>query len=394
MITPTRRLTATLLCAVCATGLNGAFLTTPVQAADEPATNQILTLEEWLKQNTPKTRPAEKQPEKPPAAAIQPVKVPQKVRTAAHQQKAAESAPILPVGFETTASTPTPTPRSTPASTPTPANSSVQNSAAVESTVGRLLNAARMALATDDVRKAHLLAEAAAEMQIPFRLFERNAGQVLDEIEYVTSQRSGIVRTAYAQQAPTAPAQPATPAAQPAPYTETKPNGASDVATSDGREFRAIRVNSLSVRPVRQDTDGNKLVLPEQRARQAFRRNGEVAHTMGFSRDWTALSYAWDAPVVRHQPLYFEDTELERYGNEYAVVQPFVSAGRFYGTFATLPYQMSLPDNAWFHSVHDLGHDRPGNCVPYSIHTLPLDPTAGLSASGVFTALVFMLMTP
>ena len=119
-----------------------------------------------------------------------------------------------------------------------------------------------------------------------------------------------------------------------------------------------------------------------------------MAHSMGFIRDWAAISYAWEAPVARHQPLYFEDIELERYGNEYPIIQPALSAAHFYGSFASLPYQASLPDNAWFHCVHDLGYNRPGNCSPYSIHAMPLDATAGLSASGVFTGLVFMLMTP
>ena len=114
----------------------------------------------------------------------------------------------------------------------------------------------------------------------------------------------------------------------------------------------------------------------------------------GHSRDWKALSYAWEAPVARHQPLYFEDPELERYGNEFCLLQPVVSGTRFYLTFATMPYQMSIPNNAWFDVKYDLGHDRPGNCVPYSIHTLPVDWTAGLSASGIIAGIAFALMTP
>ena len=49
------------------------------------------------------------------------------------------------------------------------------------------------------------------------------------------------------------------------------------------------------------------------------------------------IGYAWDAPALCHNPLYFEDVNLERYGYSlrYArVFQPVVSGAEFFVTGA------------------------------------------------------------
>lgn len=48
--------------------------------------------------------------------------------------------------------------------------------------------------------------------------------------------------------------------------------------------------------------------------------------------------FAWAAPDIRHQPLYFEDVSLERYGQTKGLIkQPFVSAGKFLADASLLP---------------------------------------------------------
>ena len=75
--------------------------------------------------------------------------------------------------------------------------------------------------------------------------------------------------------------------------------------------------------------------------------------------------YAWAAPNIKHNPLYFEDVALERYGQTKGLFrQPVASGLHFLKSAAFLPY----------HSIYDpvhscdgpLGYCRPGshvNCV-------------------------------
>jgi hypothetical protein len=336
--------------------------------ADSP---RIRTLDEWLELQgsgfktvspnpAPAEMPAPKQSATPsePAASLKPATV---ILTSAQ----------VPASESTTVSSP----------------ASVSTLAA--DTIHRLLSNACRAVAAGDLPQARLLAEVAAEMPVPMELFQKHPERILDEIAYMTSQKQDIMTTAWNQEAPAESAPPATGVKAVQPYDElVKGKGAP--AAADGREFRVLGTNTLKVGPITTSLDGDRLVVPQPEARST----PEAPPGFGHCRDWTALSYAWEAPVARHQPLYFEDPELERYGNEFCLLQPVVSGTRFYLTFATMPYQMSIPNNAWFDVKYDLGHDRPGNCVPYSIHTLPVDWTAGLSATGIITGLAFALMTP
>ncbi|HAN99581.1 MAG TPA: hypothetical protein DCQ98_20100 [Planctomycetaceae bacterium] len=77
---------------------------------------------------------------------------------------------------------------------------------------------------------------------------------------------------------------------------------------------------------------------------------------------WTGSAYGWDAPNFFHRPLYFEETNLERYGHQYRLIQPVVSGAHFFGTLPILPYKMgSKQPNE---PQYVLGHYRHGSCVP------------------------------
>lgn len=59
--------------------------------------------------------------------------------------------------------------------------------------------------------------------------------------------------------------------------------------------------------------------------------------------------FAWAAPQIRYQPLYFEDVQLERYGQTKGLVkQPLVSGFKFFRDAALLPLNASI--------------DCPGSC--------------------------------
>jgi hypothetical protein len=114
-------------------------------------------------------------------------------------------------------------------------------------------------------------------------------------------------------------------------------------------------------------------------------------HLTPADRHFSHMNYMWCASNLYHNPLYFEDVPLERYGhvkcNEY--VQPFVSVGKFGVQLIGLPYQMAL-DNP-----HDcryaLGYYRPGDCAPRLHYKVPLNARAAAASAPVYAGAVFLL---
>lgn len=73
--------------------------------------------------------------------------------------------------------------------------------------------------------------------------------------------------------------------------------------------------------------------------------------------------FAWQAPDIRYQPLYFEDVALERYGQTLpAYRQTLRSAWHMTKSFTGLGFQMlETPSRS---CDYPLGFCRPGTCVP------------------------------
>ena len=73
--------------------------------------------------------------------------------------------------------------------------------------------------------------------------------------------------------------------------------------------------------------------------------------------------FAWAAPDIRYQPLYFEDVALERYGQTAGwYKQPVCSALHASKSFVTLLNQMRHDRPA--SCDYPLGFCRPGDCLP------------------------------
>ncbi len=107
-------------------------------------------------------------------------------------------------------------------------------------------------------------------------------------------------------------------------------------------------------------------------------------------RLWNPTNYHWMASGLHHNPLYFEDVQLERYGHSWGpYLQPVISGGRFFLTIPVLPYKMGLKPPA--ECVYTLGHYRPGNCAPYMLDPLPLSVRAALFEAGVWTGGVALI---
>jgi len=111
----------------------------------------------------------------------------------------------------------------------------------------------------------------------------------------------------------------------------------------------------------------------------------------GTTRGWPVNSFNWVASCLCHNPLYFEEANLERYGYGCCeCVQPAVSAAHFFATVPALPYMMAVdcPGSC----DYTLGHYRPGSCPPWRYHCCTRVSCLGaLSAGGVATGLVFLI---
>lgn len=110
---------------------------------------------------------------------------------------------------------------------------------------------------------------------------------------------------------------------------------------------------------------------------------------MGESRDWELITKDWEAPGVAYNPLYFEEPNLERFGYNYGALQPFLSAGRFFGRIPMLPYMIgAYPLDE---CRYPLGYARPGDCPPYQVEKLPFSARGALFESLTATGLVFLI---
>ncbi|HVJ85853.1 MAG TPA: hypothetical protein VM452_09435 [Caulifigura sp.] len=117
----------------------------------------------------------------------------------------------------------------------------------------------------------------------------------------------------------------------------------------------------------------------------------DLAELTPADRMFPDMTYMWCASNLYHNPLYFQDVQLERYGhvkcNE--VTQSFVSVGKFGVQLIGLPYQMAL-DNP-----HDrryaLGYYRPGDCSPRLHYRVPLNARAAAASAPVYAGAVLLL---
>lgn len=83
--------------------------------------------------------------------------------------------------------------------------------------------------------------------------------------------------------------------------------------------------------------------------------------------DWSPNGYCWQSPAFCHSPLYFEQPNLERYGNKHGdVITPALSASYFFGEVVTFPARV-MWQPPWSKSC-TLGNKRPGDCAPIQRH--------------------------
>ena len=129
--------------------------------------------------------------------------------------------------------------------------------------------------------------------------------------------------------------------------------------------------------------------MPPNLAADFFALAGTIDQPMGARRDWVPSNFAWQAPALCHSPLYFQDVNLERHGLSFGIAQPFVSTAHAFGRFTMLPYMMAVqPPHV---GIYTLGYDRPGSCVPYRWHRLPLK-ARGVAAQAAAVSGLFLVI--
>lgn len=104
-------------------------------------------------------------------------------------------------------------------------------------------------------------------------------------------------------------------------------------------------------------------------------------------RGFPQQRYHWKASKLHHRPLYFQDVSLERYGQTH-VLQPLVSALKFFGTVPVLPYKMGLdrPRDC----EYTLGYARPGSCAcPVKEH-LPFSRRGAILQATATSGFIFL----
>lgn len=110
--------------------------------------------------------------------------------------------------------------------------------------------------------------------------------------------------------------------------------------------------------------------LPKDFAAACFQRLDAKSGPYAGMRDWPTFNYQWNATAFCHQPLYFEEINLERYGYGCSpCLQPVVSAAHFFATVPALPY--CLAATCPTKCVYTLGYYRPGSCPPRQINYPP-----------------------
>lgn len=114
--------------------------------------------------------------------------------------------------------------------------------------------------------------------------------------------------------------------------------------------------------------------------------NSNVGHRL----DGPDIVHTWEAANLWHQPLYFDDQLLERYGETpLPRYQPILSAAHFFGTIPMMPYKMSI--DRPFDCVSTLGYYRPGSPTPCIGRRIPRDARAFTWESGAWLGLVFLV---
>ncbi|MCA8997935.1 MAG: hypothetical protein KDA80_13145 [Planctomycetaceae bacterium] len=165
---------------------------------------------------------------------------------------------------------------------------------------------------------------------------------------------------------------------------DAEPGGSwAEAERIDGEESRPLSTISVNIAP----PPG---AIPNDTAKARFETIEERTHLPGGHRNWCGATYYWNASLLNHQPLYFEDVNLERHGFSHGPIwQPVLSGARFFGTLPALPYLMTAqPPHT---TRYTLGESRPGSHAPYVFELPPLNFDAAAVQAATVVGLIYLL---
>ena len=156
------------------------------------------------------------------------------------------------------------------------------------------------------------------------------------------------------------------------------PETGREMATTCGNKIvlKSIREISHDIRPAQAGP------LPEECV---------LEYPTYYGRNFSQTCFMWKASALSTQAAYFEDVQLERYGNTIVCpsLQPVISGVKFFATVPILPYKMGVtPPNE---CVYTLGHRRPGSCAPYMVEPFPISPRGALFQAGAVAGTIFVI---
>lgn len=107
-------------------------------------------------------------------------------------------------------------------------------------------------------------------------------------------------------------------------------------------------------------------------------------------RNWIPMTMTWKASNLCHNPLYFEDVNLERYGHTHGpVLEPVVQSAHFFANIAVLPYKMGV--HCPSECQYALGYYRPGNCAPWITPPVPISARGAIAQAATMTGLFWLI---
>ncbi|MFG0297783.1 MAG: hypothetical protein ACF8PG_17905 [Maioricimonas sp. JB045] len=160
------------------------------------------------------------------------------------------------------------------------------------------------------------------------------------------------------------------------------PSDVADAEAVEGPEYKPIEAVTVNIA-------APPGAMPPDRAEEQFSHVPPRMQVPGTHRLWNATSYYWQASLLNHQPLYFEDRMLERHGYSHGIFQPVISGAKFFATFPALPYLMvARPPQT---TRYTLGQARPGSPAEYTHEWPPLNFDAATFQAGVTTGLFFLI---
>ena len=135
--------------------------------------------------------------------------------------------------------------------------------------------------------------------------------------------------------------------------------------------------------------DGKPCLTPEGERVPACPQELQLSDTAYEPRMLPESVFSWEASNLFHEPLYFEDPALERYGHTlHPMIQPFASTARFGVQFLGLPYAATI--DPYWKKRYTLGWYRPGECAPHKHYQIPLNADAAVYTAAVYTGLFYI----